>query len=73
LVIGLEVVRDREGKEPAANLAKVVQDNLLKCGVIIGVGGVFGNVLRMSPALTISDAEIDHVMELFRRGLAMSG
>ena len=73
LVIGIEVVRDREGKEPAANLAKVVQDNLLKCGVIIGVGGVFGNVLRMSPALTISDAEIDHVMELFRRGLAMSG
>jgi len=31
-------------------------------GVLIGLGGVYGNVLRIQPPLTISDDELDRVL-----------
>jgi 4-aminobutyrate aminotransferase-like enzyme len=31
-------------------------------GVMIGIGGVYGNVLRIQPPLTISDQELDTVL-----------
>src|SRR5262249_15098602 len=59
LMIGLELVRDRQTKEPAAREAKAVRANLRERGVLVGVGGVFGNVVRVQPPLSITAEECD--------------
>jgi 4-aminobutyrate aminotransferase / (S)-3-amino-2-methylpropionate transaminase / 5-aminovalerate transaminase len=59
LMIGLELVRDRRSKEPADREAKAVRSTLRERGVLVGVGGVFGNVLRLQPPLSITAEECE--------------
>lgn len=59
LMIGLELVKDRASKEPAADEAKRVRAALRENGVLVGVGGAYGNVVRLQPPLSITAAECD--------------
>jgi 4-aminobutyrate aminotransferase len=59
LMIGLELVRDRTTKEPAAQEAKAVRAALRDRGILVGVGGVHGNVVRLQPPLSITADECD--------------
>jgi len=61
LMIGLELVRDRRSKEPAAEEARALRATLRERGVLVGVGGNFGNVLRIQPPLSITADECDRV------------
>ena len=56
LMIGLELVKDDE-KIPAVEEAKAVQARCLEEGVLVGVGGVFANVIRLQPPLVITEDE----------------
>ena len=47
---------------PAVDDAKRIKAAVRDRGVLIGIGGVYGNVLRIQPPLTISDEEIDTVL-----------
>jgi 4-aminobutyrate aminotransferase / (S)-3-amino-2-methylpropionate transaminase / 5-aminovalerate transaminase len=71
LVLGIEVVKDRHSKTPEAQLAKTLQASLRNHGLILGLSGVHGNVLRMSPALTLSDNQIEQSLAIFERSFAM--
>jgi len=53
LMIGVELVRD-EKLTPANAEAEAIRDALLRQGVLVGVGGVYGNVVRFQPPLIIS-------------------
>jgi 4-aminobutyrate aminotransferase len=59
LMIGLELVRDRKTKEPAATEAKALRAALRERGVLVGVGGQLANVLRIQPPLSITADECD--------------
>jgi 4-aminobutyrate aminotransferase len=59
LMVGLELVRDRRTKEPADREAKAARAALRERGVLVGVGGVFGNVLRLQPPLSITAEECE--------------
>jgi 4-aminobutyrate aminotransferase len=60
LAIGIELVRDRRSKEPAAAEACAVVDRAAELGlVLIPPIGLFGNVIRIAPPLTISDELAD--------------
>jgi 4-aminobutyrate aminotransferase/(S)-3-amino-2-methylpropionate transaminase len=61
LMIGLELVRDRKTKEPAAQEARSVRAALRERGILVGVGGVLGNVVRIQPPLSITAEECDRV------------
>jgi 4-aminobutyrate aminotransferase-like enzyme len=61
LMIGLELVRDRGTKEPAAEEAGAVRATLRERGILVGVGGVFGNVVRIQPPLSITADECERV------------
>ena len=70
LMIGLELVSDRETKEPAADEAKRVQEECRQAGLLIGCGGFYGNVLRFQPPLIITEAQADRALEILDGALS---
>jgi 4-aminobutyrate aminotransferase-like enzyme len=70
LMIGVELVSDRATKEPASKQAAEVRRRCREAGVLIGVGGQAGNVVRFQPPLVISDEELDHAIDVIDEVLA---
>ena len=68
-MIGVELVKD-EKLTPATPEAEAIRDSLLKQGVLVGVGGVYGNVVRFQPPLVISRQQIDRAMGAFATALS---
>ena len=69
LMIGFELVKDPETKKPASGEA-IKMVNLLKNeGVIIGLGGLFGNVLRLQPPLCITEKQSNEVLAKIEKTL----
>ena len=68
LMIGVELVKD-EKKTPASAEAEAIRDALLKEGVLVGVGGVYGNVIRFQPPLVITRQQIDRAIAAFSGAL----
>ena len=68
LMIGVELVRD-EKLTPANSEAEAIRDALLRQGVLVGVGGVYGNVVRFQPPLIITKEQIDHALTAFASAL----
>jgi 4-aminobutyrate aminotransferase len=70
LMQGVELVKDRKTKEPATELTNQVLERTRANGLIVGKGGLFGNVVRMSPPLNISKADIDEALRILDKSLA---
>ena len=62
LMQGVELVKDRKTKEPAVEEMRRLMDLTKENGLIIGKGGLYGNVLRVSPALTCSRDDVDNAV-----------
>jgi 4-aminobutyrate aminotransferase-like enzyme len=58
-MIGIELVKDRGTKKPAPELAQEVKKEMLRKGYIVGVGGIFKNVVRLQPPLIIPEDEAE--------------
>jgi len=63
LMLGLELVRDRKTKTPAKDEAGDVLEQLKERGVLVGKGGLYGNVLRIKPPLCLTAADVDFALE----------
>ena len=72
LMIGVELIKD-EKKTPATAEAEALRDACLKNGLLIGVGGVYGNVVRFQPPLIITKEQIDQALDIFKTALAQIG
>jgi len=59
LMLGVELVRDRGTKEPALAETLEVLERLREAGVLVGKGGLAGNVLRIKPPLCITPEDAD--------------
>jgi len=64
LMIGVELVKD-SAKTPASQEAVAVRKLCRESGILVGVGGTFGNVVRIQPPLCMSEAEAAQVTEIF--------
>jgi 4-aminobutyrate aminotransferase len=62
LMIGIELVKDPISKKPAKDETKKLVETLQRSGVIIGLGGIFKNVLRLQPPLVISEEQAKTVL-----------
>jgi len=71
LMIGIELVRDRETKEPAREESYQFEREALKRGVIFGTAKYagLGNVVKIKPPAVITDAQAEKVMEVFEEVL----
>jgi 4-aminobutyrate aminotransferase len=70
LMLGVELVKDRKTKEPAAAATGALLEAAKDEGLLIGKGGLYGNVIRIAPPMTASKRQIDDGIELFDKGLA---
>jgi 4-aminobutyrate aminotransferase-like enzyme len=64
LMLGVELVTDKRTKAPAKTQAAEVRRLCREAGVIVGVGGQLGNVIRIQPPLVIGQDDLDHVVEV---------
>ncbi len=69
LMIGVELVKDAE-KTPAAAEAVEVRKLCREAGILVGVGGSLGNVVRLQPPLVIDEGECARVLETLERVFA---
>jgi alanine-glyoxylate transaminase/(R)-3-amino-2-methylpropionate-pyruvate transaminase len=63
LMIGVELVRDRETKEPAVEETGRVFEQTKEMGIVMGRSGPHKNVLRFSPPLCIQMSDMDQFAE----------
>src|SRR5205823_3110375 len=56
LMIAVEMVADKESKAPAPEKANQVLESCREQGLLVGRGGLYGNVVRMAPPLIIDEA-----------------
>ncbi|MCR8549153.1 aspartate aminotransferase family protein [Salipiger sp. P9] len=63
----IELVRDRETKEPAPEETAFVFERTREHGIVLSKSGNFKNVLRMVPPLCLSMDDVGPVMEAYDR------
>ncbi|MFL5592979.1 MAG: aspartate aminotransferase family protein [Gemmatimonadaceae bacterium] len=69
LMIGVELVRDRSTKEPAKAETLAVLEAAREMGVLVGKGGLDGNVLRIKPPMCITAEDVDFTLDVLDRAL----
>ena len=69
LVMGMEFVKDKATKEPAPELIKPIINNCANNGLLVGSVGMYGNVIRIAPPLTINKNEADESLAIMEKVL----
>ena len=59
LLQAIELVEDRESKKPATPQTLALMEATRENRVLVGRGGFYGNVLRISPPMNISKSDVD--------------
>lgn len=72
LMLGVELVADEPAGDRTPNAAATVQlfEETVKRGLLIGKGGLGGNVLRIAPPLTVGPDEVDEALSTLDESFA---
>ena len=73
LMQAMELVKDRTTKEPASSETNQFMEECRREGLLIGKGGMAGNVLRLSPPLNIAKADVDVALRTMDKALSRIG
>ena len=63
LLLGVELVNDKETRDPAPRLAHAVMNEMKERGVLVGLTGPDDNVLKIRPPLVLDDQDADVITE----------
>jgi 4-aminobutyrate aminotransferase / (S)-3-amino-2-methylpropionate transaminase / 5-aminovalerate transaminase len=69
-MVAIELVGDRETKEPDAALATAVVEAAAERGLLLLKAGVFGNCIRVLVPLVITDEQLEEALEVWEEALA---
>ncbi len=64
LMIGIDLVTDRESNEPNPDAALNIMTSALRKGVMVLISGTFRNVLSLTPPLIIEEPELESALSL---------
>ena len=67
LMQAIEIVKDATSKEPDPLKTQQFLEAAKRHGVLVGVGGLYGHVIRIGPSLLISEDEINEALEGLNR------
>jgi 4-aminobutyrate aminotransferase-like enzyme len=70
LFIGIELVKDRKTKEPAAKQTAKFQEICFTEGILQQASGPFGNRINLIPQLTVDKQTIDRVINIYDKALS---
>ena len=70
LLLALELVEDRRTKVPATAATLQLMETARENRIMIGRGGLYGNVIRLSPPMNIGRADVDEF--LLRLGASLT-
>lgn len=68
-MIGLEFVKDKETKEPAADLVKALVQKCAAKGLLIESAGIHGNVIRFLAPLVITDVQLEAGLDIMEESI----
>ncbi len=71
LMLGVELVRDRQTKEPASTETAEVLELARERGVLLGKGGLYGNVLRIKPPMCLTKEDAAYLAQTIDEALTM--
>ncbi len=63
LMLGIELVRNRDSREPATTETLEVLEQARDRGLLLGKGGLAGNVIRIKPPMCITRADADFIAD----------
>jgi len=69
LMLGIELVKDRTTKAPAKEACVEVFETCRELGLLIGKGGLHGNVLRIKPPMCLTEADADFMLHVLDEAL----
>jgi len=72
LMQGVELVVDETAGDRTPNTAATAEifEGAKQRGLLIGKGGLYGNVLRIAPALTVGASDVDEALEILGQASA---
>jgi alanine-glyoxylate transaminase/(R)-3-amino-2-methylpropionate-pyruvate transaminase len=73
LMLGVELVRDRASKEPATSETADVHELCKDRGLLVGKGGLYGNVLRIKPPMCLTVDDADFLVDCLDEVLGLVG
>ncbi len=71
LLMGIELVKDRQTKEYATPETNQLMELTKERGVLIGKGGLFGNVVRLAPPISINREQVDLLLRVLDESLSI--
>lgn len=71
LMLGAEMVKDRKTKEPASKETLRLMDVCKDRGLLIGKGGMSGNVVRIKPPMCITQKDADFIVDVLDESIGV--
>jgi 4-aminobutyrate aminotransferase / (S)-3-amino-2-methylpropionate transaminase / 5-aminovalerate transaminase len=68
-MLAIELVHDRESKDPAPELVTAVCEHAFRGGLLLLGAGIYSNVVRVLVLLTIEDAELEEALGVWEQAL----
>ena len=69
-MVAMELVKDRETKEPAPELTQKIVDTALEDGLILPTAGLHGNVIRLLTPLVIKEENLEKGLKIVERAVS---
>ena len=69
LMLGAELVKSQESREPAIAETAEIMEQTKERGLLIGKGGLFGNVLRIKPPMCFTKENADFLVKVLDESL----
>jgi 4-aminobutyrate aminotransferase-like enzyme len=70
LMQAIELVKDRTSKEPDPQAANRLMEATKKRGLLVGKGGLYGNVMRIAPPMIATRGDVDDALKMLGESLA---
>jgi 4-aminobutyrate aminotransferase/(S)-3-amino-2-methylpropionate transaminase len=68
-MLAIELVHDRETKDPAPELASAIVEAAAERGLLLLKSGIYSNCIRVLVPFVITDAELDEALGVWEQAL----